>query len=99
MLHGSTSVTLPHTEQKCTAACMLVMASANSRTVSGGWRRRWKVSRCAVLGPMPGRLANASTARAIGSIVCTRALRHAGELHAARERAKLVGGGLLGLAE
>src|SRR5204863_9422371 len=70
MLHGSTSVTLPHTEQKCTAACMLRMASASSLTVSGGCLSRWKVSRCAVLGPMPGKEAKASTARAIGSIVC-----------------------------
>ena len=40
MLHGSTSVTLPHTEQKWTASFMCKMASARSRTVSGGWRSK-----------------------------------------------------------
>src|SRR5690242_4566397 len=89
ILHGSTSVTLPHTEQKCTDACMLRIASASSRTVSAGYLSRWNVNRCAVLGPMPGRDAKASTARAIGSMVCT--LGHAGQLHAAGERAEFIG--------
>src|SRR5579864_3148094 len=98
MLHGSVSVTLPQTEQKCTAACMFKIASASSRTVSAGWRSRWNASRCAVFGPMPGRLANASTARLIGSIVCNGAL-HAGQLHAAGEWAELVSRRFLGFAQ
>src|ERR671933_501265 len=73
MLHGSMSVTLPHTEQKWTASFMCTMAWASSRTVSGGWRSRWNVRRWAVFGPMPGKPAKASMARAIGSIVCTAA--------------------------
>ena len=71
MLHGSTSVTLPHTEQKWTASFMCTIASARPLPASLGWRSRWNVNRWAVLGPMPGKLANASTARAIGSM-CTR---------------------------
>jgi len=40
-------------------------------TASLGWRSKWNTSRWAVLGPMPGKDANASTARETGSIVCT----------------------------
>src|SRR5689334_6205093 len=97
MLHGSVSGTLPQTEQKWTAACILRMASASSFTVSGGCRSMWNVSRCVVFGPIPGCDANASTARAIGSMVCT--LGHAGQLHAAGERAELVGRRFLSFAQ
>ena len=69
MLHGSTSVTLPHTEQKCTAS---FVAASLRPGPHGLGRLAQQVKRQALggLGPDAGQRGNASTARAMGSMVC-----------------------------
>src|SRR5262249_24121487 len=52
---GSASVTLKQREQWTTGALTSMSASARSWTLAVGCFRRWKASRWAVLGPMPGR--------------------------------------------
>ncbi len=51
---GSSSVTLKHTRQWTMRALSWVSDSASAATSSVGRLRRKKVSRWAVLGPMPG---------------------------------------------
>ncbi len=67
MRQGSSSVTLKHTEQWTMSCLSWVSASPSAATSGAGRLRRKKVSRWAVLGPMPGRRWSASMSRATGS--------------------------------
>ena len=58
---------LKHRSQKTTSSRTATSAAASVRASPSGARSRWKVSRWAVLGPMPGRRENASMRRATGS--------------------------------
>ena len=59
---------LKQRSQKTTSSRTAISAAARVRASASGARRRWYVSRWAVLGPMPGRRANASIRRATGSM-------------------------------
>src|SRR5660398_284827 len=61
MEQSSCSVRLKHRAQNPIVSLTSISAFAKGRASSGVNRKRWKVSLCAVLGPMPGSLANSST--------------------------------------
>src|SRR4029453_6407763 len=88
---------------------MSTSASARSCTAAAGCFRRWKASRCAVLGPIPGRRWSASISRAMaGGWAATRALHQARQLaaqapghprHLARDQLPGLSQGLVGRGE
>src|SRR6185295_5782448 len=65
------------------------MAAESSRAYSGGARRMWKASRCAVFSPMPGSRASDATSRLSGSGVMRGGLGEAGDLHPAGDLVQL----------
>src|SRR5690349_6063743 len=68
MLQSGWSLMLKQRSQKTTWSRTATSAAASVRASASGARSRWYVSRCAVFGPTPGSLANASISRATGSI-------------------------------
>src|SRR3954469_2958862 len=66
------------------------MATESSRAYSGGERRMWKASRCAVFSPMPGSFASCATSRLRGSGVIGAGLREAGDLPPAGDLVQLL---------
>src|SRR5438874_4407437 len=63
---SSPSATFPHSRQKLTRSLALTMASASRLASSGAVFTRWKASRCADFGPMPGRRDSSSMRSWIG---------------------------------
>src|SRR4051794_24578564 len=59
---------LKQRSQKTTWSRTATSAAASVRASASGARSRWYVRRWAVLGPIPGRRANASMRRATGSM-------------------------------
>src|SRR5660398_318543 len=68
MEQSSCSVRLKHRAQNPIVSLTSISAFAKGRASSGVNRKRWKVSLCAVLGPMPGSLANSSMSRCTGGL-------------------------------
>src|SRR5438093_12035411 len=68
MAHRGASLMLKQRSQKTTSSRIATRAAARVRASESGVRRRWYVSLWAVLGPIPGRRANASIRRATGSM-------------------------------
>src|SRR5680860_1915955 len=75
MEQSSCSVRLKHRAQNPIVSLTSISAFAKGRASSGVNRERWKVSLCAVLGPMPGSLANSSMSRCTGGPVSYTHLR------------------------
>src|SRR6185437_6187672 len=63
--HGSSSVRLPHTEQRRTRVTSPSSAAARRRLWSGDCLSRWKVSRVAVFRPIPGSRASSAARSSI----------------------------------
>src|SRR5512142_1864180 len=87
--HGSTSVTLLHTEQYVMRSFTSRTASTSRSASSRGVRRMWNARRCAPLRPMPGRRCSSSIKRVIGSGWFMRASSEPRDLHSAHEAAHL----------
>src|SRR6478735_9332101 len=60
IVHSSCSVTLPQTVQNLTLSLTVVMASTSRFMSWGSASRMWNASRCADLGPTPGRRPSSS---------------------------------------
>src|SRR6185503_9600899 len=77
---------LKQRSQNTTSSRTATSADASARASPSGARRMWKVSRCAVFGPIPGRRLNASISFSTGSMSSVATVRDPGWVGSAPEQ-------------